>query len=181
MLNGERVRLRALEKKDIDVIWKWDDNPDLWVLDGTYPRPTLREQMENFFEEQAKKKGENTDLLLVIEADEKAIGVCNLHSFHTVNRICVLGIRIGDTDYWSRGYGREVILLLLDYAFRHRNVNKVCISVNSKNERAYRCYRACGFVEEGRQREQAWVNGEYTDSVLMGLLRREWKADGENQ
>ena len=44
------------------------------------------------------------------------------------------------------------------------------------NARALASYRRLGFVEEGRQREHAWVRGAYTDMVLMGLLRSQWRA-----
>ncbi|HEX6109988.1 MAG TPA: GNAT family protein [Ktedonobacteraceae bacterium] len=36
--------------------------------------------------------------------------------------------------------------------------------------------RACGFVEEGRQRSQVWSDGRHIDLVLMGVLRDEWKS-----
>ena len=64
--------------------------------------------------------------------------------------------------------------LLLDYAFRHRNLNRVALRTHSENERAMRCYRACGFVEEGRLRRSIWIDGRYVDGVLMGILRDEW-------
>jgi RimJ/RimL family protein N-acetyltransferase len=43
------------------------------------------------------------------------------------------------------------------------------------NERAIRCYRACGFVEEGRQRKAKWLAGRYIDWVSMAILREEWE------
>lgn len=64
--------------------------------------------------------------------------------------------------------------LLLDYAFRLRNLSRVWLEVYAGNERAIRAYTACGFVEEGRMREHIWLNGRYVDNVLMGVLRKEW-------
>ena len=66
-------------------------------------------------------------------------------------------------------------MLLLDYAFRLRNLRKVWLSTNSDNERAIRAYLACGFVEEGRLRQHVWSNGQYLDEVRMGVLRDEWE------
>ena len=48
------------------------------------------------------------------------------------------------------------------------------LTVNGANLRAQRAYAACGFVEEGRQRQQIWSGGAYDDLVLMGVLRSEW-------
>ena len=66
--------------------------------------------------------------------------------------------------------------LLLKYAFRLRNLEKVWLSVSGTNVRAQRSYVACGFVEEGRLKRQIWLDGSYDDLVYMGLLRDDWLA-----
>jgi RimJ/RimL family protein N-acetyltransferase len=40
-----------------------------------------------------------------------------------------------------------------------RSLRRVWLEVHAENERAIRAYRACGFVEEGRLREQARLDG----------------------
>jgi RimJ/RimL family protein N-acetyltransferase len=87
-----------------------------------------------------------------------------------------LGIMIGDRDYWGRGYGREVVRLLLRYGFHYLGLRRIALTTHAKNERAIRCYLACGFVEEGRPRQAAWIEGEYVDLVEMSILRDEWLA-----
>ena len=57
--------------------------------------------------------------------------------------------------------------LLLDYAFRIRNLRRVWLEVHAANERAIRAYKACGFVEEGRMRGHVWLAGRYVDNVIM--------------
>ena len=113
-----------------------------------------------------------------IEADGKFIGQCALFNFSETAQTCELGITIGDRAYWGRGYGREAIGLLLDYGFRLRNMRKIYLTVNGNNDRAYRAYRACGFVEEGRWRAHVWNGGHYVDLVCMGLFRDEWAGKG---
>ncbi len=47
-------------------------------------------------------------------------------------------------------------------------------SVLASNGRAIACYHKCGFREEGREREAAWVNGAWQDDIIMGVLDREF-------
>ena len=110
-----------------------------------------------------------------IEADGACIGHCGLFHFDVASRHCELGIAIGEKEYWGRGYGREAVRLLLDYAFRVRNFRRVWLETHAANERAIRAYRACGFVEEGRMREHIWLAGRYVDNVIMGVMREEWQ------
>ena len=60
-----------------------------------------------------------------------------------------------------------------------RNAISQPLRVIANNERGIRAYRACGFIEEGRQREHVYSDGAYHDQVVMGILRTEWEASRE--
>jgi len=51
------------------------------------------------------------------------------------------------------------VKLLLNYGFHYLGARRIVLTTNAKNERAIRCYRACGFVEEGRPRKALWIEG----------------------
>ncbi|KQQ13634.1 hypothetical protein ASF53_11720 [Methylobacterium sp. Leaf123] len=44
----------------------------------------------------------------------------------------------------------------------------------ASNAHAVACYRKCGFIEEGREREAAFVGGAWQDDLIMGILDREF-------
>ena len=91
-------------------------------------------------------------------------------------RSCELTIAIGNRDYQNRGFGRDAIKLLTKYAFRLLNMNRVWIRVPASNQRALRCFLACGFVEEGRLRQHIWRDGSYDDIVHLAVLRDNWNG-----
>jgi RimJ/RimL family protein N-acetyltransferase len=97
-----------------------------------------------------------------------------LFHFNQTSRSCELGISIGDHDYLGKGYGSEAVELILDYAFKYRNFHRVYLQVTETNERAFKSYVKCGFVEEGRLREHLWTDGAYRDVICMSILRYEW-------
>jgi RimJ/RimL family protein N-acetyltransferase len=176
MLTGNRVTLRPLTKADMTVLLQHSNDVEVELLSGgDPPAPKTLEGWEKWYEEHPVKDDKGS-ANFGIEADGKLIGMCGIWRFDSNSRRCDLGISIGDREYWGRGYGREAIALLLDYAFRLRNFRKVALDTSSSNERAIRCYRACGFVEEGRLRQHLWVGGQYVDEVHMGILRQEWEA-----
>jgi RimJ/RimL family protein N-acetyltransferase len=37
-----------------------------------------------------------------------------------------------------------------------------------------RAAERAGFVPEGRLRQAAWVNGDFADAVILGLLAADW-------
>ena len=174
MFRGPRVTLRALTKPDMATLLSYDLDVEVQLLSGGGPpRPGTLEEWEKWYDTTiARENKDSTNFGIVV--DDTLIGDCGIWKFDVTAQTCVLGIRIGNRDYWGKGYGREAVALLLDYAFRIRNFRKVSLDTSSSNERAIRCYLACGFVEEGRRRQQLWLDGEYVDEVHMGILRDEW-------
>lgn len=173
MLNGPRVRLRAITRDDLPRMCEF--NNDLAVElagGGDPPLPQSLARLQAEFDQDAAKGGRDKTFF-AIEADGKLVGGCGLFNASPTHQTAELGIGIGDRDYWGKGYGRECVRLLLNYAFRHLNYRKVWLRVHGRNGRAIRAYQACGFVEEGRQRAQVWCDGAYDDLVYMGALRDE--------
>ncbi len=173
MLQGPRVTLRAVERADIQRLHELYQSVELGILADGHWQPVPLAAREKRLE-RGLDRDERT--WFVIETDGRMIGDIELHSLDRRSRVAGLGVAIFDADYLGKGYGREAIGLLLDWAFHIQNYERVWLSTWSTNERAIHCYRALGFVEEGRQRRQLFVNGTYIDVVLMGLLRGEWQA-----
>lgn len=175
MLRGKRVVLRSVEREDLPTLCAFNNDLELEVVGGgDPPLPQSLARLQAEYDSNVSKGGRD-DPWFAIEVEGKMIGQVALHGFQDVHRTCELGIGIGDKAYWGQGYGREVVLLLLDWAFRYRNLNRVWLTTISSNVRAYRCYLACGFVEEGRQRQHLWGAGHYEDLIYMGILRSEWE------
>jgi len=176
MLKGEKVILRAARRGDMERLCQFNNDVEVEIAGGgDPPMPQSLERLQAEYDANASKGGRD-GTGFAIEADGKYIGQCGLFQFDDVAQTCALGITIGDKAYWGRGYGTEALRLLLDYAFRLRNIRRVYLTVNSTNERAVRAYGKCGFVEEGRLRAHVWSDGKYIDLVYMGLLREEWQT-----
>jgi len=84
-------------------------------------------------------------------------------------------ILIGDKNYWNKGYGREAIKIILNYAFNKLRLNRIYLGVISYNKRAIRLYKKFGFKLEGRSREHIFYKGKFYDLLEMGILKNEWQ------
>ncbi len=170
MLKGDKVVLRAVTVEDLPRLCAFHNDLELHALADDEPwRPRSLAQMQAMYDDLQKK----TDELawFSIDADGELIGDCSLYSFEFTGRTCTLGILIGDHDYLGKGYGTDAVRLLLDYAFRYRNLRRVWLTTLAHNERAIRSYEKAGFVREGLLRQHGWSDGAYRDIVQMGILR----------
>lgn len=175
MQYGKLVRLRALEPEDADRAYRWINDPEVTqFLMARYPFSLAAEKD---WAATSSKTNDFTDLRFIIETlDGLPIGICGLHHGRPEDRVSDLGIMIGEKDYHSQGYGTDAMLTLLRFAFYQMNLNKVTLGVFEINPRARAVYDKCGFIEEGRGREEYYQDGRYIDVIRMGVLRREFEA-----
>jgi RimJ/RimL family protein N-acetyltransferase len=174
MLKGQKVVLRPMKHEDIARQHEFNQDTELYGLDCAYPHVSPLERAQAFYDDRTRH--DENIAPFAIEADGKYIGFCSLMHLQNRHGNLELGIMIGDRAYWGRGYGRDTVNVLLDYGFRYLGARRVGLTTHAKNERAIRCYLACGFVEEGRPRKVAWIEGEYIDLVNMSILSDEWQA-----
>jgi UDP-4-amino-4,6-dideoxy-N-acetyl-beta-L-altrosamine N-acetyltransferase len=171
MILGEKTRLRAIERDDIPRFLKWLNDPEVRRYLRMY-MPLSKAEEERWFERQLESQN---DKVFAIETEDGThIGNIGLHRIDWKNRCAVLGIFIGEKDYWGKGYGPDAIRALLRFAFGEMNLHRVELEVLDYNSRAIRCYEKCGFKLEGRRREAMFRDGRYHDALIMGILREEF-------
>jgi RimJ/RimL family protein N-acetyltransferase len=76
----------------------------------------------------------------------------------------------------GRGLGREITRLVLEWAFGPLGAHRVELQVLASNERAIRCYEACGFRHEGVRRDAELYPDGWKDFLHMGVLRSEYHS-----
>jgi RimJ/RimL family protein N-acetyltransferase len=109
----------------------------------------------------------------VIEHQNRFLGEIRLDGVDLHDRRAQLAIGLYDPARLGQGIGREAVRLVLRHAFDVLHLHRVGLRVIGYNERAIRAYKACGFIEEGREREAVFVSGAWHDDVIMGVLASE--------
>jgi [ribosomal protein S5]-alanine N-acetyltransferase len=113
-----------------------------------------------------------------IEVDGRLAGVAFLHTHVPEDRRARFAIGLLSPALQGRGIGRAATMLVLGHAFTAMALHRVDLRVLEFNTGAIACYRACGFVQEGRERESCLLEGEWYDDILMGVLEHEFRALG---
>jgi diamine N-acetyltransferase len=172
-LSGSQVYLRPIEKDDLKKLYAWFNDPEIRGLTGE-AFPTNQTGMEEFL---AKIQTDPSRVWfgIVLRENDQLIGEAGLLRMFPAWRTTDLSIILGDKSAWDKGYGSEVMELLLDYAFGYLNFHRVAIGVVGTNQRALRFYERIGFRREGIQRDGYYYAHEYQDFVMMSLLEDEFR------
>jgi RimJ/RimL family protein N-acetyltransferase len=105
--------------------------------------------------------------------EDKLIGFFGLR-IDLMHNEALVGIGIGEREFWGKGYGTDMMKLCLQYVFTELCVERVSLGLHEYNARALRAYEKCGFRLEGRTRKDILREGKRYDSLWMGILREEW-------
>ncbi|ETD02090.1 GNAT family N-acetyltransferase [Rhodobacter capsulatus] len=171
-LRGARVRLRPFRRSDVDGRLALGQSPEIVHCFGGDPTG-----LSPYEEGDARAWVERNlahPLCWAVELDGRLLGEVRLDGLDLHDGRARLAIGLYDLSQLGKGLGREVIKLILSHAFGTLQLHRVDLRVLAYNERAIRCYRACGFIEEGRERESARVGDAWHDDIIMGVIAQEY-------
>ena len=124
---------------------------------------------------QTAEDGTGVRLAIDRQPDGSFIGWCTLQKWNPDFRSASVGYCLTQ-EVWGQGYATEAVGALLSWAFETLDLNRVQAEADTRNGASRRVLEKLGFVHEGTLREDCIVNGDVSDSWVLGLLRRDWQA-----
>ena len=131
-----------------------------------------------WYEQQQALVADPSGRYWVIEAEGHLVGVTGLHALREGDRKAYFVMGMFASSHMGRGLGTEATALVLDHGFRSMNLHRVDLRVLAFNDGAIASYRKCGFVQEGREQQSCWLDGQWHDDIIMGILATEFPGPG---
>ncbi len=175
-LDAPRTRLRWLTESDIDGLFAIFSDQEMmryWSSTAMKDRSEAAELLARIHRQFADKSGFQWGVER--KADGELIGTCTLFNIHRANLRGEVGYCLRST-HWGQGYMGEALAALIDHAFGVLKLRRLEADVDPNNAGSLRILDRMGFQREGLLRERWNVAGEIQDSVVLGLLAREWRA-----
>lgn len=180
LFRGELVRF-SLEEPDAhakaEVRWM-RDSEFIRFMDSEPAQLLSEKRVKDWYVENRIDKGfepERYSFSVRTLAEDKLIGFLGLW-VNLIHSEAWVGLGIGEREFWSKGYGTDMMNICLRYAFLELCVHRVSLGLHEYNPRALHSYEKAGFRLEGRSRKEILREGKRTDTLWMGILREEWLA-----
>ena len=90
------------------------------------------------------------------------------------HRNCWLSIGIGEKQNWGKGFGREAVELILNYAFHELNLHRIGLRIPADDTPAWEAAERVGATREIVFRGQIDRDGRAEDLYAYGMLRSEY-------
>jgi len=177
-IKSNRLLLRSLEWSDSEQILGWINNEEIARNFQFFTGKIAPEDEIRYI---FRMNDSSSDLLLGVETQEgELVGTCGLHEIDFNNDTARLGIIIGKKMHWNKGYAREAVSTLIDWAFSKMNLHKIYLNVFVTNQKSVHLYENIGFQIEGKLKKEYKIRGEYTDMLRMAVLKKEWENGNSN-
>ncbi|WP_392454985.1 GNAT family N-acetyltransferase [Chryseomicrobium aureum] len=175
MYKDNELVIRKIEEDDLKRLWELtfkEESPEWKKWDAPY-----YEHKAKSFEDYILNKETivNQDDFWLIEVDGIIIGTVGYYWEHKPSNWLEMGIGIYDPNYWSGGFGTRALTLWIHHLFTTLPLVRVGFTTWSGNHRMVKVGEKLGMQMEARLRKCRFYNGEYYDSIRMGLLREEWE------
>lgn len=160
----ENITLRALEPSDLEVLYLWENDPDVWRVSGTLA-PVSRDRLARFISEQSYDIYATRQMRLIVDVDGVMVGSVDIFDFEPLHRRFGVGILIYADEHRRKGYASRVIELIKEYARNTLDLRQIWVTVDEDNSASVALFESCGFVLSARRRE--WVNraGVFIDEL----------------
>lgn len=175
LLTGTKLRLRAPEPEDIDLLYKWENDTRVWRVSNTFA-PFSRFQLEEFVMNSRQDIFSARQVRLMIDkfvpAEEKTtIGSIDLFDFDPFHLRAGVGILIRE-EFRNEGYAKEALEILIRYAFTLLQLHQLYCNISAENTISCSLFESLGFVNCGIKRE--WINqGErWQDEIMLQLINK---------
>jgi RimJ/RimL family protein N-acetyltransferase len=170
----DRLVIRRLELADADAVWRYKQMPEAVQYQSW--RPVSLEEVQSFILRNQRvapnAPGEWLQVAVCLKDSGELIGDTGLH-FLDDSAQAEIGYTISPM-HQRRGYGTEAVRAVLGYLFAGLGKHRVTASIDPRNTPSAAVLEKLGFRKEAHFRMSFFIDGEWQDDCVYGLLREEW-------
>ena len=168
-IRGDTVDLCPVERDDLPFLQRYYNDPDVrrW-MPAAHPQNAV--QMDEYFDEHIS---DDEEVQLLACVDGEAVGMISMFVVEETSGRAMLGAWIAP-EHQGNGYGRAMTAMMVEYAFAERRFNRLTANALATNDASRATLESVGFEQEGTQREAYFVDGEYVDRAMYGILASDW-------
>lgn len=169
-IQTERLSLRPHQMQDAEPLHTIYANSQVarFLLD----EPWTREDADAKIAERVPKTdldGESGALALVIDHEGAVIGDVALWLTDREHLLAEIGWVL-DPGFGGLGFAAEAAQAVLDLAFDRYRVHRVAAQMDARNTASAKLASKIGMTREAHLRADWWSKGEWTDTVIFGML-----------
>ena len=164
------VRLRPLEPEDLEFLYKWENDLQLWEVSNTLT-PFSKYILKQYIQESHRDIFETKQLRLIIEdLRGKAVGTVDLFDFDPYHQRAGIGVLIYSSKDRRKGLASDAIKLITNYSFKVLGLHQVFANITSRNQASIQLFEKAGFKKSGLKKDWRRTADGWLDELVYQLI-----------
>ena len=175
-LETPRLHLREQELADAEAAHDYERRPEVMRYQTGDVR-TLDESRAYIAKVRQDSAGEPRhlyDLGIVLRSSGRFVGRVGLFVSDPAAREARCWYVL-HPEVWGQGLAGEALRAMLDHGFRVLGLHRVVADIDPRNTASVRVVDKLGLRREAHFVENAYLKGEWCDSLIYAVLDREWR------
>lgn len=175
VLEGTLVKLRNKKIEDAVAEFGWQTDTEICRLNAVSKPNVTFYEFFNQYVVSLRPSGIIKNEFSIETKDGRHMGSCTFYNIDSVKQEAEVGITIGLQEFWSKGYGTDAMLTMMDYIFSETSLKRLYLKTLESNLRAQKSFAKCGFKECSR------INKDGYKFIVMQIHRNNWITGNYNQ
>lgn len=170
-MRSDNIYLRALEPEDIDYLYTWENDENVWEISSTvtpYSKYILRQYIENSHLDIYEAK--QMRFIISDTQTNTPIGTIDLFDFDPRNMRVGIGILIYNTENRGKGYATEALRLVIKYCFEMLSVHQVYCNILEGNDKSISLFEKLDFKCIGVKKDWILRHKKWYDEFMYQLV-----------
>jgi len=162
-----KITLRSLEPDDIELLYQWENNIEIWEVSNT-KTPFSKHILAQYLKESAKDIYETKQLRLIIQNENlEPVGAVDVFDFEPYHLRAGVGILIHNKTDRNKGYAADALEALSVYSFEILGLKQLYANITTDNIHSIHLFEKSGFKKVGIKKEWIKTVDGWKDEILF--------------
>ncbi len=161
-----KIKLRALEPEDIELLYQWENSLEIWEVSNT-KTPFSKYILAQYIKESARGIYETRQLRLIIENEYVPVGAVDLFDFEPYHQRAGVGILIHKKEDQNKGYATDALKALSEYALNVLGCKQLYANISADNPISIHLFEKNGFIKTGIKKNWLKTTSSWKDEMLF--------------
>jgi diamine N-acetyltransferase len=167
LLQYGNITLRPPEPEDIDILYKWENDMELWEVSNTRA-PFSKYILSEYIKSSYKDIYETKQLRLIIERGENhPVGAIDLFDFDPYHLRAGVGIMVHCQEERNRGIASDALAALTGYVTEVLGMKQLFANVGEDNPASIRLFEKAGFERVGVKKSWLKTSRGWKNEILF--------------
>ena len=148
MLEGENLKLRLLQLKDLDFLYSVENNQNYFKF-SSHPQYYSKEELKEFISNSTDDITIYNQLRFVVDLNDNPIGLIDLFNYNPKRKNAGVGIIILE-EFQNQNFGSKSLELLISYAWEKLDLLSLYANIKTTNKNSIKLFEKYGFVKKSQ-------------------------------